>query len=118
MTGLSGLSVEKLADGICLQGRHLNADQAHPPPAAAGGQPQRVPAGTPPGTDAPGRAADGEALLALAQEALAAEQRAHPDIARRSRPQLTPQIDPLFGLRPPATGSYCHLAPCAGCCRG
>ena len=56
-----------------------------------------VPAGTPQGAGSPVRATDGEALLALAQDALAAEQRAHPDIARRRRPQLTPQIDPLSG---------------------
>jgi hypothetical protein len=40
---------------------------------------------------------DAEALLALAQDALAAEQQAHPDIARRRRPQLVAHIDPLSG---------------------
>jgi hypothetical protein len=40
---------------------------------------------------------DAEALLAMAQDALAAEQAAHPDIFRRRRPQLTAQIDPLSG---------------------
>jgi hypothetical protein len=40
---------------------------------------------------------DAEALLALAREALAVEKAAHPDIARRRRPQLTTQIDPLSG---------------------
>jgi hypothetical protein len=43
------------------------------------------------------RVTDAEALLALAQDALAAEQAAHPDIARRRRPQLTAHIDPLSG---------------------
>ncbi|MCW2679693.1 MAG: endonuclease [Frankiales bacterium] len=54
-----------------------------------------VPAGTPDGV--PTRATDGDALLALAQEALADEKEAHPDAARRRRPQLTPQVDPLSG---------------------
>ncbi|HVM28297.1 MAG TPA: DUF222 domain-containing protein [Mycobacteriales bacterium] len=43
------------------------------------------------------RATDGDALLALAQDALAAEKQAHPDIARRRRPGLTAQVDPLSG---------------------
>ncbi|MEX2292081.1 MAG: DUF222 domain-containing protein [Mycobacteriales bacterium] len=40
---------------------------------------------------------DAQALLALAQDALAAEQQAHPAITRRRRPQLTAQIDPISG---------------------
>jgi hypothetical protein len=40
---------------------------------------------------------DAEALLALAQDALAVEGANHPDIARRRRPQLTAHIDPLSG---------------------
>jgi hypothetical protein len=43
------------------------------------------------------RVTDAEALLALAQDALAAEQAAHPDAARRRRPQLNAHIDPLSG---------------------
>jgi len=70
--------------------------------------PTGVPAGTP--VERP-RATDGDALLVLAQQALAAERQDHPDIARRRRPQLTPQVDPLSGwarqhdgeLLPPAT---------------
>ena len=51
-----------------------------------------VPAGTP-----TPRVTDAEALLALAQDALAVEQTAHPSIARRRRAQLTAQVDPLSG---------------------
>jgi hypothetical protein len=40
---------------------------------------------------------DADALLALALDALAAEQAAHPAVARRRRPQLTAHIDPLSG---------------------
>jgi hypothetical protein len=40
---------------------------------------------------------DAQALLALAQDALAAEQQTHPAMARRRRPQLTAQIDPISG---------------------
>jgi hypothetical protein len=40
---------------------------------------------------------DAQALLAMAQDALAAEQAAHPGVARRRRPQLTAQVDPLSG---------------------
>jgi hypothetical protein len=47
---------------------------------------------------------DAEALLALAQDALAAEQTAHPDIARRRRPQLTAHLDPLSGWARQADG--------------
>jgi hypothetical protein len=47
---------------------------------------------------------DGDALLALAQEALAAERRDHPDVARRRRAQLTAQIDPLSGWGRQADG--------------
>jgi hypothetical protein len=47
---------------------------------------------------------DAEALLALAQDALAAEQAAHPAIARRRRPQLTAHIDPLSGWARQADG--------------
>jgi hypothetical protein len=56
-----------------------------------------VAAGVPAETPDPAKVTDAEALLALAQEALAAEQAAHPDVARRRRPQLTVQIDPLSG---------------------
>jgi hypothetical protein len=49
------------------------------------------------GTPEPTPVTDGEALLALAQDALAAEQAVHPDIARRRRPMLTAHIDPLSG---------------------
>lgn len=48
--------------------------------------------------DAPAaKVTDAEALLSLAQDALAAEQAAHPAIARRRRVRLTAQIDPLSG---------------------
>lgn len=40
---------------------------------------------------------DADALVSLAQDALTAEQAAHPTAARRRRPQLSPQIDPLSG---------------------
>jgi hypothetical protein len=50
------------------------------------------------------RATDGDALLTLAQQALAAEQQAHPDVARRRRPQLTARIDPLSGWARQADG--------------
>jgi hypothetical protein len=43
------------------------------------------------------RITDAEALLALARDALAVEQTAHPEMARRRRPQLTVQVDPLSG---------------------
>jgi hypothetical protein len=68
-------------------------------PVASAAAPD-VPAGTP----AHPRATDGEALLALAREALAAEKAAHPDAARRRRPQLTAQIDPLSGWGRQADG--------------
>jgi hypothetical protein len=40
---------------------------------------------------------DAQALLALAQDALAAEQQTQPAVARRRRPQLTANLDPLSG---------------------
>ena len=69
---------------------------------AACGQP--VSAGTPEEPAAPPVPTDGEALLALAQEALATEQQAHPTAARRRRPHLSPQIDPLSGWARQADG--------------
>jgi hypothetical protein len=60
-----------------------------------------VPAGTP---GACSRVTDAEALLALAQDTLAVEQTQHPAIARRRRPQLTAQIDPLSGWGRQADG--------------
>ncbi|TAL16262.1 MAG: DUF222 domain-containing protein, partial [Frankiales bacterium] len=66
------------------------ARQAQDVPAPA----PDVPAETPGGA---GAVTDADALLALAQDALAAEQTTHPGIARRRRPQLTAQIDPLSG---------------------
>lgn len=60
-----------------------------------------VPAGTP---RQAGRVTDAEALLALAQDALAVEQAIHPSIARRRRPQLTAQVDPLSGWGRQADG--------------
>jgi hypothetical protein len=71
--------------------------------------PAATPAAVP--AAAPAAGTDGEALLALAQEALAAERDSSPTVARRRRPQLTPQLDPLSGwgrqvdgeLLPPST---------------
>ena len=60
-----------------------------------------VPAGT---TGESGKVTDAQALLALAQDALAAEHQAHPAIARRRRAQLTAQIDPLSGWGRQADG--------------
>lgn len=58
-----------------------------------------VPAGTPWPAPAPTPApvTDGEALLALAQRALDTQQQQSPAAARRDRPRLRPQIDPLTG---------------------
>ena len=84
------------------------ADQPNPAASACDATPSTDPAGDPgasaeapvsaptPGP-APARVTEAEALLALAQDALAAEHTAHPDIARRRRPRLTAQIDPLSG---------------------
>jgi hypothetical protein len=77
-----------------------------PTPAYGATPPVRLVAATAGGSGASGASAeapaaakvtDAEALLALARDALAAEHAAHPDIARRRRPQLTAQIDPLSG---------------------
>ena len=57
-----------------------------------------------PEVDVTDEVTDAEALLALAQDVLAAEQLAHPDIARRRRPQLTAHIDPLSGWARQADG--------------
>ena len=82
--------------------RELEAEKPPPqaPPAEDGMPLADVPAGTP----ARPRVSDGEALLALAQEALDAEKAAHPDVARRRRPQLTARIDPLSGWARQADG--------------
>lgn len=53
-----------------------------------------VSAETPP---APPEPTDADALVSLAEDALAAEQAAHPTAARRRRSQLSPQVDPLSG---------------------
>ena len=53
-------------------------------------------AGDPAETSAP-VVTSADALVALAQDALTQEQTAHPEAARRRRPQLNPQIDPLSG---------------------
>ena len=66
-------------------------------PGASTARGQGVPAGTPEAGELPARASEGEALLALAQEALGAEQQAHPEVARRRRTQLSAQVDPLSG---------------------
>ena len=76
-----------------LEARRAELDRS----AACGGA---VSAGTPDEE----RATEGDALLALAQDALTAEQQAHPDVARRRRPQLTPQIDPVSGWARQADG--------------
>jgi Domain of unknown function (DUF222)/HNH endonuclease len=86
------------------------AASAEAPDAPASTEAPQAPAGTagasaeaPEALDASAEASkrtvvsDAEALLALAQDALAAEQSAHPATARRRRPQLTAQIDPLSG---------------------
>ena len=74
-------------------------DLDRPAPSAASSTVDGVSAETPAAPEAPAaeRVTDAEALLALAQDALTGEQVAHPDIARRRRPQLTAQIDPLSG---------------------
>ncbi len=74
--------------------RHVE-DSAVSAPATAGD----VPAGT-----SHTKVTDAQALLAMAQDALAVEQSAHPAIARRRRPQLTAQIDPLSGWARQADG--------------
>ena len=48
-------------------------------------------------TTDPPAVTDAEALLALAQDALQTEAATRPDAARRRRPQLTAQVDPLSG---------------------
>ena len=58
---------------------------------------QPVPAEAPDAVKTSAPATDGDALLVLAQDALADEKPAHPDIDRRRRPQLSPQVDPLSG---------------------
>ena len=64
-----------------------------------------TPADVPAGTSADAhKVTDAEALLALAQDALAVEHDAHPAIARRRRAQLTAQIDPLSGWGRQADG--------------
>jgi hypothetical protein len=80
------------------------ADQPTPPTAAtdpAADSRASAEAPTPVSAPAPApasnRVTEAEALLALAQDALAAEHTAHPDIARRRRPRLTAQLDPLSG---------------------
>ncbi len=73
----------------------LEATRAEIDRDRACGQP--VPAGTSDAVEPPAPATDGDALLTLAQDALADEKHAHPDITRRRRPQITPQIDPLSG---------------------
>ncbi len=102
--------------------RLLEAEVAEVPPVEEPLPPPDVPAGTPPEQHPPARCVpagtpdqptvtDGDALLALAQEALAVERAARPDLARRRRAQLTAQIDPLSGwgrqvdgeLLPPAS---------------
>jgi hypothetical protein len=81
---------ERLAD-------EENADEPPPPiPASDATQPAGD-AGASAEAPASATVTEAEALLALAQDALAAEHAAHPDIARRRRPQLTAQIDPLSG---------------------
>jgi hypothetical protein len=76
------------------------ADQPAPPTRPSHVTPPVEPAGDG-GASAeapvPSRVTEAEALLALAQDALAAEHAAHPDIARRRRLQLTAHIDPLSG---------------------
>ena len=81
------------------------------PAGAARSGSRRCPAGTARrrrrrfrGTPEPDEVTDADALLALAQDALAAEQAKHPDIARRRRPQPTVQIDPLSGWGRQADG--------------
>ncbi len=83
-------------------------DQRDEPTPAATGEREPGPAGS---SDVPAEArpdasaeapttppvTDAEALLALAEDALAAEQSHHPAAARRRRPQLTAQVDPLSG---------------------
>jgi hypothetical protein len=90
-----------------LRAEQAELDDALRPeqPPAAGRQPSTA---SSPDDAAPTaeRAAvsDAEALLALAQDALQAEKTTRPDVARRRRPHLTAQIDPLSGWARQADG--------------
>lgn len=85
-------SAQRMRDWAAQEGIPLEKDVAPRPSAAR--DVGDVPAGTPPTAS---RVTDAEALVALAQDALAAEQSAHPSLARRRRAQLTAQVDPLSG---------------------
>ena len=103
-------------DGVSRLQRELRAEQGSPdtdtpvrdaPPRSA---PHATDTGTDTGTGTgtaatvgattttdPPAVTDAEALLALAQDALQTEAATRPDAARRRRPQLTAQVDPLSG---------------------
>ena len=74
-----------------------NPDPTVQRPAAQAPDPAPTAQHVPAETSGAAKVTDAQALLALAQDALAGEQAAHPGIARRRRPQLTAQIDPISG---------------------
>lgn len=94
-------------------------DSAGPPVVEPVAALPNVPAGTPSSVDgscepdAPVKATDGEALLAMARTVLDAQRTKHPEIARGNRSRLVVQIDPLSGwgrlrdgeLLPPTSGA-------------
>ena len=62
------------------------------------------PAGASAEAPEPAPVTDAEALVALTEEALATEHATHPAMARRRRPQLNAQVDPLSGWARQANG--------------
>lgn len=75
-------------------------EQVPPVPAPRAPESADVSAETPPRP----QVTDAEAVLALTQEALAAEKQAHPAVARARRPQVTTLIDPISGWARQADG--------------
>lgn len=116
----AGTSVSDVRDAaerfLAAQQRRAEAaaDVDLPPQSAFHPTPPLHPAGTA-GASAeapePAPVTDAEALVALAQDALAAEHAEHPAVARRRRPQLTAQVDPLSGWARQANGEL--LPPCS-----
>jgi hypothetical protein len=96
-----------LQEQLRAEQAQLDPDALTPPvqPPAAAAQPSTasLPDASPPAAAGAG-VSDAEALLALAQEALQAEKTIRPDVARRRRPQLTAQVDPLSGWARQADG--------------
>ncbi len=100
----AGLAATRAALQRELDAQPADTAPADVPPADDAPVPGPVPVvGVPAGTPSRARVSDGQALLALAEQALAAEQAAHPGTARRRRP-LTTRLDPLSGWARQADG--------------